>query len=43
VNLTVAGLMATTISYLLFITLAIQFVGPWPSNRGEFDLERDRA
>jgi hypothetical protein len=25
----VAGLIATTISYLLFITLAIQLVGPW--------------
>src|SRR5438552_3898924 len=28
-NLTVAGLIATAISYLLFITLAIQLVGPW--------------
>jgi hypothetical protein len=28
-NLTVAGLIATAISYVLFVTMAIQLVGPW--------------
>ncbi len=34
-NLTVAGLIATAISYVVFITLAIQLVGPW-MNRQAF-------
>lgn len=32
-NLTLVGLVATAISYWLFITLAIQHVGPWMNRR----------
>jgi hypothetical protein len=28
-NLTVVGLIATAISYVLFISVAVQLVGPW--------------